>query len=122
MNAIRLMLLTTTTTATHMQHALTTLVTLHVNVMMDGKVMEKHAQMLMSVLLILLINATLKQPPATTILEACLDINACANADIKKLITRLGSSAIKNHDSRLGLFTLKLTYSSFNFKGQYFQD
>ena len=40
MNAIRPMLLTTTTTATRMQHALTTLVALHVNVMMDGKVME----------------------------------------------------------------------------------
>ena len=110
MNAIRLILLTTTTTATRMLHALITLVTLHVNAMMDGQVTEKRAQMLMSVRLILSINAMLKQPPATIMMEAYLDINARANADMKKLITRLGSSAIQNHDSRLGLFTLKLTF------------
>ena len=100
MNAIRPMLLTTTTTATRMQHALTILVTLHVHAMMDGKVTGKRAQMLMSVRLILSINAMLKQPPATTTLVAYLDISAYANLDIKKLTTRLGSSAIQNHDSR----------------------
>ena len=109
MNAIRPMLTTTSTTATHMQHALTTLVTLHVNAMMDGKVTEKRAQMLMSVRLIISINAMLKQPPATTTMVANLDISAHANSDIKKLTTRLESSAIQNYDSRLGLFTLKLT-------------
>ena len=41
MNAIRLMLITIITTATRMQHVLTILVALNVNVMMDGKVMEK---------------------------------------------------------------------------------
>ena len=99
MNAIRPLIPTIITTATRMQHALTTLVTLHVNAMMDGKVTEKRAQMLMSVRLTLSINAMLKQPPATTMMVPYLDINARANADTKKLITRLGSSAIQNHDS-----------------------
>ena len=44
MNAIRPLIPTTITTATRMQHALTTLVALHVNVMMDGTVMEKPAK------------------------------------------------------------------------------
>ena len=44
MNAIRLMLITIITTVTRMQHALTTLVALYVNVMMDGKVMELFAK------------------------------------------------------------------------------
>ena len=44
MNAIHLILIITITTATRMQHALTTLVALHVNVMMDGTVMEKPAK------------------------------------------------------------------------------
>ena len=86
MNAIPLMLLTTRTTAIRMQHAPTTLVTLLVNVMMDGLVMVKLVRTMMSVLLILSINVMLKQPLATTMLEAYLDINASANKDTKKLI------------------------------------
>jgi len=109
MNAIRPLIPTIITTATRMQHALTSLVALYVNAMMDGKVTGKRAQMSMSVRLILSINAMLKQPPATTTMVANLDISAHANSDIKKLTTRLESSAIQNYDSRLGLFTLKLT-------------
>ena len=94
MNAIRLMLLTTKTTATSMQHAPTFLVTSLVNVILAGLVMEKLAQMLMSVLLIISINVMLKQPLATITLKAHLDTSASAYADTKKLITRLGSSVL----------------------------
>ena len=105
MNAIRLMLLTTKTTATSMQHAPTFLVTSLVNVILAGLVMEKLAQILMSVLLIISINVMLKQLLATITLEVPLDTNAIAYAGTKKLITRLGSSVlydvIQGHDFRI---------------------